>query len=206
MACPAYSVLGVRRRHRREGHRVSDRRALRAVDLVAFCAAQRQCRGATRCARCRIPKSAVDVDWARSDARLHHRFRHLSGRSRGFRRRLRLDQQFYQSGLFPFFQSILFLLVVMLGGADRVLGPLVGACVVVLLPELLSTLGAIPAAVRRSADVGGASSRTGRSGRRHSWAVTKGGQRRRLRVSGAMSGAFSPAGRSVAAFRCAIWR
>ncbi len=42
---------------------------------------------------------------------------------------------------FPFFQSILFLLVVMLGGADRVLGPLVGACVVVLLPELLATLG-----------------------------------------------------------------
>ena len=42
---------------------------------------------------------------------------------------------------FPFFQSILFLLVVMLGGTDRVLGPLVGACVVVLLPELLATLG-----------------------------------------------------------------
>jgi branched-chain amino acid transport system ATP-binding protein len=42
---------------------------------------------------------------------------------------------------FPFFQSILFLLVVMLGGADRVLGPLIGACLVVLLPELLATLG-----------------------------------------------------------------
>jgi branched-chain amino acid transport system ATP-binding protein len=42
---------------------------------------------------------------------------------------------------FPFFQSILFLLVVMLGGSDRVLGPLIGACVVVLLPELLATLG-----------------------------------------------------------------
>jgi branched-chain amino acid transport system ATP-binding protein len=42
---------------------------------------------------------------------------------------------------FPFFQSILFLLVVMLGGADRVLGPLLGACVVALLPELLATLG-----------------------------------------------------------------
>jgi branched-chain amino acid transport system ATP-binding protein len=42
---------------------------------------------------------------------------------------------------FPFFQSILFLLVVMLGGADRMLGPLIGACVVVLLPELLATLG-----------------------------------------------------------------
>ena len=42
---------------------------------------------------------------------------------------------------FPFSQSILFLLVVMLGGADRVLGPLIGACVVVLLPELLATLG-----------------------------------------------------------------
>src|SRR5215831_2653677 len=41
---------------------------------------------------------------------------------------------------FPFFQSILFLLVVMVGGADRVLGPLVGAVIVVLLPELLSWL------------------------------------------------------------------
>src|SRR3984893_366579 len=41
----------------------------------------------------------------------------------------------------PFFQSILFLLVVMLGGADRVLGPIVGTLVVVLLPELLATLG-----------------------------------------------------------------
>ena len=41
---------------------------------------------------------------------------------------------------FPFFQSILFLLVVMIGGADRVLGPLVGALIVVLLPELLSSL------------------------------------------------------------------
>src|SRR5580698_8948710 len=42
---------------------------------------------------------------------------------------------------FPFFQSILFLLVVMIGGADRMLGPIVGALVVVLLPELLATLG-----------------------------------------------------------------
>mgnify|MGYP000947948995 CR=1 FL=1 len=41
---------------------------------------------------------------------------------------------------FPFFQSILFLLVVMIGGADRIWGPLVGAVVVVLLPELLSAL------------------------------------------------------------------
>ena len=41
---------------------------------------------------------------------------------------------------FPFFQSILFLLVVMIGGADRVLGPLAGALIVVLLPELLSWL------------------------------------------------------------------
>ncbi len=41
---------------------------------------------------------------------------------------------------FPFLQSILFLLVVMVGGADTVLGPLIGAIVVVLLPELLSFL------------------------------------------------------------------
>jgi branched-chain amino acid transport system ATP-binding protein len=41
---------------------------------------------------------------------------------------------------FPFFQSIMFLLVVMVGGTDRVFGPLVGAVVVVLLPEMVSSL------------------------------------------------------------------
>ena len=41
---------------------------------------------------------------------------------------------------FPFIQSILFLLVVMVGGADRILGPPVGALIVVLLPELLASL------------------------------------------------------------------
>jgi len=41
---------------------------------------------------------------------------------------------------FPFFQSILFLLVVMIGGADRVLGPVLGALVVVLIPEILAFL------------------------------------------------------------------
>jgi ABC-type branched-subunit amino acid transport system ATPase component/ABC-type branched-subunit amino acid transport system permease subunit len=42
---------------------------------------------------------------------------------------------------FPFFQSIVFVLVVMLGGPEWALGPLLGAVVVVLLPELLATLG-----------------------------------------------------------------
>jgi branched-chain amino acid transport system ATP-binding protein len=42
---------------------------------------------------------------------------------------------------FPFFQSIVFLLVVLLGGADKLYGPLLGACIVVLLPEFLATLG-----------------------------------------------------------------
>ena len=41
---------------------------------------------------------------------------------------------------FPFFQSILFLLVVMIGGSGTVIGPLIGAVVVVLLPEFLSFL------------------------------------------------------------------
>ncbi|WP_315838110.1 branched-chain amino acid ABC transporter ATP-binding protein/permease [Bradyrhizobium prioriisuperbiae] len=39
---------------------------------------------------------------------------------------------------FPFSQSILFLLAVMIGGAGWVFGPLVGAIVTVMLPELLS--------------------------------------------------------------------
>ncbi len=41
---------------------------------------------------------------------------------------------------FPFLQSILFLLVVIIGGSGTVLGPVVGALVVVLLPEFLSAL------------------------------------------------------------------
>src|SRR5512146_2016802 len=43
---------------------------------------------------------------------------------------------------FPFFQSITFLLVVLIGGAGTVLGPVAGALVVVLLPEMLSFLAA----------------------------------------------------------------
>jgi branched-chain amino acid transport system ATP-binding protein len=41
---------------------------------------------------------------------------------------------------FPFSQSILFLLVVVVGGAGRTLGPLVGSAVVVFLPEVLAGL------------------------------------------------------------------
>lgn len=49
-------------------------------------------------------------------------------------------QMFISPGSFPFFQSILFLLAVIVGGTGRLLGPVVGALVVVLLPELLSGL------------------------------------------------------------------
>ena len=41
---------------------------------------------------------------------------------------------------FPFSQSILFLLAVVIGGAGWVLGPAVGAAITVVLPELLSSL------------------------------------------------------------------
>jgi branched-chain amino acid transport system ATP-binding protein len=41
---------------------------------------------------------------------------------------------------FPFTQSILFLLVVMIGGAEYAIGPVIGAVIVMLLPELLSSL------------------------------------------------------------------
>lgn len=43
-------------------------------------------------------------------------------------------------GMFSFLQSILFVLVVMIGGAGTIAGPLVGAVVVGLLPELLSSM------------------------------------------------------------------
>jgi branched-chain amino acid transport system ATP-binding protein len=42
---------------------------------------------------------------------------------------------------FPFLQSILFLLAIMAGGADSLFGPLIGAAIVVLVPELLSGIG-----------------------------------------------------------------
>jgi branched-chain amino acid transport system ATP-binding protein len=41
---------------------------------------------------------------------------------------------------FPFSQSILFLLVVVVGGAGRTLGPLIGSLIVVFLPEVLAGL------------------------------------------------------------------
>ncbi len=41
---------------------------------------------------------------------------------------------------FSFMQSVLFLLVVVVGGSGRILGPLAGAAVVVLLPQFLSSL------------------------------------------------------------------
>jgi len=48
--------------------------------------------------------------------------------------------QFVSPSSFSFFQSILFVLVVIIGGAERTYGPVLGAIVVVALPELLSGL------------------------------------------------------------------
>ena len=47
---------------------------------------------------------------------------------------------FVSPSSFSFFQSILFLLVVIIGGAERRYGPVLGALVVIALPELLSGL------------------------------------------------------------------
>jgi len=49
-------------------------------------------------------------------------------------------QMFISPGSFPFFQSILFLLAVIVGGTGRLFGPIIGSLIVVLLPELLSGL------------------------------------------------------------------
>ncbi|MEL6997436.1 MAG: branched-chain amino acid ABC transporter ATP-binding protein/permease [Pseudomonadota bacterium] len=49
-------------------------------------------------------------------------------------------QGFISPGSFPFFQSILFLLAVVVGGSRTLLGPVLGVLVTVLLPELLSGL------------------------------------------------------------------
>jgi branched-chain amino acid transport system ATP-binding protein len=48
--------------------------------------------------------------------------------------------QFVSPSSFSFFQSILFVLVVMIGGAERTYGPVIGAIVVIAAPELLSGL------------------------------------------------------------------
>jgi ABC-type branched-subunit amino acid transport system ATPase component/ABC-type branched-subunit amino acid transport system permease subunit len=47
---------------------------------------------------------------------------------------------FVAPSAFPFLQSILFLLVVIIGGAGTVVGPLIGAVIVVLMPEYLGFL------------------------------------------------------------------
>jgi len=47
---------------------------------------------------------------------------------------------FISPSTFPFSQSILFVLVVIIGGASTLWGPLLGAMIVVLLPEVLSPL------------------------------------------------------------------
>lgn len=49
-------------------------------------------------------------------------------------------QMFISPGSFPFFQSILFILAVVVGGSGTVLGPVIGALVIVVGPELLSGL------------------------------------------------------------------
>jgi branched-chain amino acid transport system ATP-binding protein len=48
--------------------------------------------------------------------------------------------RFVSPSAFPFVQSILFLFVVIIGGAGTVVGPLIGAALIVLLPEYLSSL------------------------------------------------------------------
>ena len=45
---------------------------------------------------------------------------------------------FISPGSFPFFQSILFILAVVVGGAGTLWGPVIGAIIVILLPEYLS--------------------------------------------------------------------
>jgi ABC-type branched-subunit amino acid transport system ATPase component/ABC-type branched-subunit amino acid transport system permease subunit len=47
---------------------------------------------------------------------------------------------FISPGSFSFYQSIMFLLVVIIGGSGTVFGPLIGSTIVVLLPEFLSSL------------------------------------------------------------------
>jgi len=47
---------------------------------------------------------------------------------------------FISPGSFPFFQSILFIFAVVIGGSGTLFGPVVGAAIVVFLPEMLSGL------------------------------------------------------------------
>ena len=73
---------------------------------------------------------------------------------------------FVTPSTFAFLQSILFVLVVIVGGAGTVSGPLVGAAIVVLLPEAARRPRRVPAAVLRRADAGRAVARARRHRRR----------------------------------------
>ena len=62
---------------------------------------------------------------------------------------------------FPFSQSILFLLAVIVGGAGYTLGPVLGAAVIVVLPELIACARRVPPAAVRRAAAGRAVARAG---------------------------------------------
>ena len=66
---------------------------------------------------------------------------------------------------FPFSQSILFLLAVIVGGAGWTLAPVVGAAVIVVLPELISAPRRVPPAGVRRAAAGRALAGAGRRDR-----------------------------------------
>ena len=102
---------------------------------------------------------------------------------------------------FPFSQSILFLLAVIVGGAGWVLGPVVGAAIIVLLPEMLSRPRRVPAAVLRRAAAGGALARA-RGRARHAGALRaaqRSARRRSPRVSIVAAFLRPPASRAALA-------
>ena len=87
---------------------------------------------------------------------------------------------FVTPSTFAFSQSILFVLVVMIGGAGFVAGPLVGAAIVVLLPEFLAGARRIPPAVLRRPAALRALARAGRPGRTALAPAVSGAERRGL--------------------------
>ena len=142
------------------GHKFAEREiavlvlAAHAARLLALCPAARPARGARPCARCatRRSRASRSASTRRSSAPWPSPSpRPWPGFAGGV---FAAMSDFISPESFPFFQSILFLLVVMIGGADRVLGPADRRARRGAAARAAVVARAVPAAVRRPAAAG----------------------------------------------------
>ena len=137
----------------------------------------------------------------------HRGVRHLGGRGRLGRRRLS-PRSAISSARNPFRSSSrsCSCLVVMLGGADRVLGPIVGALRRRAVAGTAGDARPISPAVRRRVDARRAAARADGLGRVDRERCCPGRSATRLQKGEATSAAFSPPAQAAKRLRCAIFR